>query len=76
MSRPADHAVAALGQAVLDGQMTKQEAIAALTARRLADPAYVDRVIDAYARHLLAEYLGEAEVIPLVGPEAGRPQAS
>ena len=77
MSRPVGPVVAALGRAVLDGTMTKKEAVAfALTAQRLADPAYVDRVINAYARHLLAEYLGEAEVIPLARPEAGRPQAS
>jgi len=56
--------------------MTKQEAVAALTAQRLADPEYVDRIINAYARRLLAQYLGEAEVIPLARPEAGRPQAS
>ena len=76
MSRPADPAVAALGPAVLDGRMTRQEAVAALTAQRLADPQYVDRVINAYARRLLAEHLGEAEVSPLARPEAGRPQAS
>ena len=76
MTRPADPAVTALGQAALDGTVTKQEAVAGLTAQRLANPAYVDRIINAYARHLLAEYLGEAEVIPLARPEAGRPQAS
>ncbi len=75
MRRP-DPEVAVLGSAVLEGRMTKQEAVAALTAQRLADPEYVDRVINAYARYLLAEYLGEAEVIPLARPEAGRPQAS
>jgi hypothetical protein len=68
--------VTALGRAVLDGTMTKQEAVAALTAQRLADPEYVDRIINAYARRLLAQYLGEAEVIPLARPEAGRPQES
>ena len=57
VTRRPDAKVTALGRAVLDGTMTKQEASAALTAQRLADPAYVDRVVNAYARRLQVQRL-------------------
>lgn len=76
MTRRPGPEVASLGRSIMDGGMTSKRGVAALTAQRLADPEYVDRVINAYARRLLAQYLCEAEVIRLARPEAGRPQAS